>query len=232
MTLPAIEILYEDNHVLGVLKPAGLLAQGDRTGDATALDQAKAYLKQKYQKTGNVYLGLVHRLDRPVSGVMVLARTSKAASRLARSFHDRDVSKTYLAVVIGEMSEDSGELAGHVERTHTRSRLAGAPTARSKEAVLAFRVLARGAGTSLVEVTPTTGRHHQIRLQFSAAGHPVLGDMKYKAREPLPDRAIALHAAMLRFPHPVREETVELKAAPPGTPAWIRFTKEIDRYFK
>ena len=231
MSHPTIEILYEDNHVLGVFKPAGLLTQGDRTGDPTALELAKRYLRERYRKPGAVFLGAVHRLDRPVSGVMVFARTSKAASRLSRSFHDRDVEKVYLAVVLGEMDEASGELHGHLERAHMRARLVGAATTRSKQATLAFRVLARGAGMSLLEVTPRTGRHHQIRLQLSAAGHPIAGDIKYKAPEPLVDRSIALHAARLRFPHPVREEAVTLTVPPPSAAPWSRFAQAIAAYF-
>ena len=231
MSPPSIEILYEDNHVLGVFKPAGLLTQGDRTGDPTALELAKHYLRERYRKPGAVFLGSVHRLDRPVSGVMVFARTSKAASRLSRSFHDRHVEKVYLAVVWGEIREEAGELSGHLERAHMRARLVAAATTRSKPATLAFRVLARGGGMSLLEVTPRTGRHHQIRLQLSAAGHPIVGDIKYKASEPLADRSIALHSARLRFPHPVREEVVALAAPPPSAAPWTRFAPAIAAYF-
>jgi 23S rRNA pseudouridine1911/1915/1917 synthase len=166
------------------------------------------------------------------------------------------VEKTYLAVVAGWMEEDEGELSGFVERAHTRSRLASAATDRSKEAVLAFRVLARHgaprAGSSpparvrpdrgraratldgamtLVEVSPRTGRHHQIRLQLSAAGHPIVGDVKYRAPAPLPDRSIALHAARLRIPHPVRGEIIELSAPPPDGPPWSLFARASARYF-
>jgi 23S rRNA pseudouridine1911/1915/1917 synthase len=241
-----IQVLLEDNHLLGVLKPAGLLAQGDRTGDPTALAQAREYIKERYAKPGNVYLGLVHRIDRPVSGVMVFARTSKAASRLARAFHDRAVEKTYLAVVVGSMPDDAGELSGFVERTHTRSRMTDEEGPRAREASLAYRVLARSElmlpprdrrrtaparMVSLVEITPHTGRHHQIRLQFSAAGFPLVGDLKYRAPEPLPERAIALHAARLRFPHPVGGEMVELAAPPPDVIPWTRFGAAIARWF-
>ena len=243
---PRILIVYEDNHVLGIVKPAGLLAQGDRTGDPTALAQAREYVRERHAKPGNVYLGLVHRIDRPVSGVMVLARTSKAASRLSRSFHDRLVEKTYLAVVVGSVQKDSGELSGFVERTHTRSRMAGEGGANARAASLAYRVLGRGElalptrdrrgrtpvtsrATTLLEVTPRTGRHHQIRLQLSAAGFPIVGDLKYRAPEPLPDRAIALHAARLRFPHPVGGEMLELSAAPPAVIPWTLFANAIER---
>lgn len=247
MTL-RIGIILEDNHLLGVVKPAGLLAQGDRTGDETALAQAREYVRERYDKPGAVYLGLVHRIDRPVSGVMVFARTSKAASRLARAFHDRVVEKSYLAVVVGSVPDDAGELSGFIERTHTRSRIAEAAGARARAASLAYRVLDRGElslpprdrrgrssvatrAVTLLEVTPRTGRHHQIRLQLSAAGFPIVGDLKYRAPEPLPDRAIALHAARLRFPHPVRDDTVDLAAPPPAVVPWTLFTRAIARCF-
>jgi 23S rRNA pseudouridine1911/1915/1917 synthase len=227
----SIEILYEDNHLLAVLKPAGLLTQGDRTGDATALDAGKAHIRATSHRPGNVFLGLVHRIDRPVSGVLVFARTSKAASRLARSFHDRKVEKTYLAVVVGRFEEEAGELEGFIERTHLRSRLAPAASLKAKAAVLSYRVLDYADGFSLVEVTPRTGRHHQIRLQLSAAGHAVVGDLKYRAPIALPDQSIALHAARLSFPHPVRDEIVTITAPPPGREPWTRFRDAITKYF-
>lgn len=227
-----ITVLYEDNHLLAVMKPAGLLTQGDKTGDETALDRGKAYIRSISHRPGNVFLGLVHRIDRPVSGVLVFARTSKAASRLARSFHDRKVEKHYLAVVIGSMDEAVGELEGFVERTHLRSRLAPAESARAKPAVLSYRVLASRGEYSLLEATPRTGRHHQIRLQLSAAGHPIVGDLKYRAPRALPDHSIALHAARLSFPHPVRDELVALSAPPPERDPWSRFDDAIARYFR
>lgn len=254
-----LDVLYEDNHLLAVVKPAGLLVQGDRTGDVTLLVLAREYLRARYDKPGNIYLGLVHRLDRPVSGVMVLARTSKAAARLSKAFHDRLVAKTYLAAVSGSMEPDDGELAGFVERAHTRSRLAPAATERAREAVLGFRVLARvgsiaglegpragrarerkaaarrarvPAAASLLEVLPRTGRHHQIRLQLSDAGHPILGDVKYGAAAPLPDRRIALHAVRLRFPHPVRDEEVEVTAPPPPVMPWTAFEAALSAYVR
>ena len=241
-----LRIIYEDNHVLGVVKPAGMLAQGDRTGDVSALELARRYIKEKHARPGQVFLGLVHRLDRPVSGVMVFARTSKAASRLSRSFHDRRAEKHYLCVVSGLVAEDEGELAALIERAHTRSRIVASETEKSREAVLAFRVLARrarqeperdararnarrdSASLTLLEVRPRTGRHHQIRLQLSAAGHPIRGDLKYGAVVPLPDKSIALHAVRLRVPHPVRDEVIDLSAPPPSHAPWSEFSDAID----
>jgi len=227
-----LRILYEDNHLLGVYKPGGLLVQGDATGDVTALDLAKEYVREKYAKPGNVFMGLVHRIDRPVSGVVVFARTSKAASRLARSFHDRDVEKAYLAVVVGAMLPKEGELTGNVERTHKRSRLASRPSETAKESRLSYRALAREEGNTLLEVIPHTGRHHQIRLQLSAAGHPVVGDVKYGAGTPLRDKTIALHAVRLVFPHPVKKDEQITLEAPPALDKepWDAFAATIESY--
>ena len=229
---PAIDVLYEDNHLLVVHKPAGLLTQGDKTGDATALEAGKEYIRAVAGKPGNVFLGLVHRIDRPVSGVLVFARTSKAASRLAKSFHDREVEKVYLAVVLGRLRKNEGEMEGFVERTHLRSRLAAVESARAKRAVLSYRVLASSGELSLLEVIPQTGRHHQIRLQLSAAGHPVAGDLKYKAPRALPDKSIALHAARISFPHPVKDEVVSFSTPPAERAPWTHFHDAIMRYFE
>jgi len=242
-----LEILYEDNHVLGVVKPAGMLSQGDRTGDLSALELARRYIKEKHAKPGNVFLGLVHRLDRPVSGVMVFARTSKAASRLSQSFHDREAEKTYLCVVSGHVEKESGELTALIVRAHTRSRIAVTESEKTKAAALEFRVLGRFSGEeargghprakrdpaamTLLEVRPSTGRHHQIRLQLSAAGHPVRGDIKYGAVTPLRDKSIALHALRLRVAHPVRDEVIELSAPPPSSEPWSHFGAAIAKLF-
>ena len=229
---PPIDILYEDNHLLVVHKPAGLLTQGDKTGDSTALEAGKAHIRATSHKPGNVFLGLVHRIDRPVSGVLVFARTSKAASRLARSFHDRQVEKTYLAVVLGRLRKNEGELEGFIERAHLRSRLAAAESSRAKRAVMSYRVLASTGEFSLLEVIPQTGRHHQIRLQLSASGHPVAGDLKYKAPRALPDKSIALHAARISFPHPVKDEVVSVAAPPAAREPWTQFEPALSRYFE
>ncbi len=225
---PRLRVLYEDNHLLGVYKPGGWLVQGDRTGDTTLLDVAKEYLKKKYDKPGKVFIGLVHRLDRPVSGVVLLARTSKAASRLTTEFRLRRVEKTYLAVVEGYVSEPSGELTGYIERTHLRSRMVSGPTDRAKEARLTFRRVAEKNRMSLLEVEPSTGRHHQIRLQLSRNGHPIVGDLKYGAPSPLDDKTIALHAARLVVKHPVRDELVTLEAGPPASYPWSVFEHAAD----
>lgn len=227
-----LQILYEDNHLLGILKPGGLLVQGDRSGDETALALAKDYLKKKYNKPGKVFLGLVHRIDRPVSGVVVFARTSKAASRMAVEFHGRRVEKRYLAVVTGQVADEEGEIESYIERSHNRSRLADGPSDKAKEASLHYRVLARRQDLTLLEIAPRTGRHHQIRLQLGSEGYPVVGDLKYGAREPLADKTIALHAARLRFKHPVKNETVTIESPPPEKDPWKGFHATIEDYFE
>ncbi len=213
-----LNVLYEDNHLLAVVKPAGLLVQGDRSGDATLLDSARLYLKEKYGKPGNVYVGLVHRLDRPVSGVVLLARTSKAAGRLSRQFREGTVAKFYLAVVAGDLGAQAGddvaadsrdaetELVSHLAHKGDRHGVTGAaaePFPGSREARLAYTVLGRRQDRTLVRIRLLTGRRHQIRAQFSLLGHPVLGDVKYGAPDRLSDRSLALHASRLVVGHPV-----------------------------
>lgn len=227
---PPVEVLYEDNHLLGVVKPAGLLCQGDRTGDVTLFELAKAYIKSAYGKPGDVYLGLVHRLDRPVSGVMVFARTSKAASRLTNAFRERRVEKRYLAVVHGSPAQDSGRIEGLIERSHLRSRLASVPSPQARDAILTYRVLQRADGMTLLEVVPQTGRHHQIRVQLSGEGLVVAGDLKYGDRAPLADKSIALHACRLVIPHPTKSESVAMTCAPPAVVPWPTFQDATDRY--
>lgn len=217
MALAPLEILYEDNHLLVVNKPAGTLCQRDATGDVTLLEMARAYLKEKYQKPGNVFLGLVHRLDRPVAGALVLARTSKAAARLSASFREGRVEKIYRAVILGSPPHQEGRLAHWLKKVSRRhcTEVAAPDTPGSRQALLDYRVLGQAAGRSLVEVSLRTGRSHQIRVQLAAIGHPILGDLKYGADAPLPAGAIALYARRLRFDHPTRSETVEILAPEP-----------------
>jgi 23S rRNA pseudouridine1911/1915/1917 synthase len=217
----AVTVLFEDNHLLAVMKPAGLLVQGDRSGDATLLDWAKGYLKEKYAKPGNVYVGLVHRLDRNVSGVVLLARTSKAASRLSACFRENTVTKTYLAVVHGVPASERGELVswlGSAGDRHGVTRAERAAFPGGRESVLRYRRLAAAGSRSLLEIQPVTGRRHQIRAQLALIGHPLLGDVKYGATERLAARRIALHAGKLEVAHPVGNRLMVLEA--PVPPDW------------
>ncbi len=222
MTEAPLEILYEDNHLLAVNKPAGLLCQGDASGDPTILEMARAYLKQRYAKPGNVYLGLVHRLDRPVAGALVLARTSKAAARISAALRDGRVQKIYHAVVAGIPEPAQGRLTHHLRKIsrQRRSRVAPPTATGAREAVLDYRVIGQRAGASLIEVALQTGRGHQIRVQLAAVGCPILGDLKYGAPTALPGGAIALYARFLGFEHPTQAQRVEIVAPPPQGWPW------------
>ncbi len=218
-----LTVLLEDNHLLAVAKPANVLVQGDRTGDATLLDAARAYLKQKYAKPGNVYLGLVHRLDRPVTGVLLLARTSKAASRLSQQFRDGSVRKFYRVVTEAVPDPEAGELTHHLaakgdERGVTTAAVE--PFPGSKPARLHYNVIDRAADRALVDVELITGRRHQIRAQLAMAGWPVWGDVKYGARRRRSPAGIAVHAWRLEVAHPVGGAPVVLEAPLPADWPW------------
>ena len=217
-----IDILHEDNHCLAVDKPAGLLAQGDATGEPTVIDEVRAYLKERYEKPGNVFVGLVHRLDRPTSGVMLLARTSKAAGRLSAQFRDGAIEKTYRAVVEGFVSPDSGEWADTLLKDERLNVVEVVPegTHGGHEAAVAFRVLGRDARTTTLELRPRTGRSHQLRVQLASRGFPIVGDRKYGASTALlaldGKPRVALHAERLTFKHPTREGAISVVAPVPA----------------
>lgn len=215
-----IPILFEDNHCLALDKPAGLLAQGDITGDRSVVDLAREDLRLRYNKPGNVYVGLVHRLDRPVSGVILLARTSKAAGRLSAQFRDHEVEKVYLAMVEGSPEGGEGEWFDLLRKDERENRVEVVPDgAGGQEAGLAYEVIEKGARTSLLRLRPTTGRGHQLRVQLASRGFPIVGDRKYGS-----DRSvqaldgglrIALHAESLTFTHPTRPERLTVRAPLP-----------------
>ncbi len=218
---PAWPVLFEDNHLLGLYKPAGLLVQGDQTGEASLLDMGKAWLKERHHKPGRVYLGMVHRLDRPVAGVVLFCRTSKAASRLSEQFRSGKVRKSYLAVVEGKMLTGSGRLVGHIERRDERSSVVvPGPTPHSQEARLIYRTLETSESRSLVEIDLETGRHHQIRVQMAHLGFPIVGDLRYGAQGPLPQKQIALLAHELEFEHPTGKERLILRSPIPHSWPW------------
>jgi 23S rRNA pseudouridine1911/1915/1917 synthase len=216
-----MHVLYEDNHCIAVVKPARVLTAGDQTGDVSLLDTVKDYLKQKYKKPGNVFVGLVHRLDRPVSGVVLFARTSKSASRLSEQFREGTVQKTYRAIVEGIVEESSGELLDWLLKNEETNivRIVPAGTPAARESRLRFRRLQTAPDLTLVEITPTTGRGHQIRVQLAAHGHPICGDRKYGSKHAM-QGTIALHATQLTFDHPTRHEPITVSAPDPA--AWQR----------
>ncbi|MEI8016553.1 MAG: RluA family pseudouridine synthase [Schlesneria sp.] len=211
-------VLYEDNHCLAVDKPAGLLTMGDHTGEPTLVDAAREYLRVKYQKPGNVFVGVVHRLDRPVSGVVLFARTSKGASRLSEQFRAHSIEKIYLALVEGTVSAPYGVLRDRLVKDHVRNVVSVTDREESgQECVLSFERLERFGRYSLLEVRPQTGRSHQIRVQLASQGWPIVGDRKYGSQTSV-EGFIALHASSLTFAHPTTRESMAVVSPQPA--AW------------
>jgi 23S rRNA pseudouridine1911/1915/1917 synthase len=215
----SLEILYEDNHCLAVLKPGGALSTHYQGREETLDRAVKAYLKEKYHKPGNVFLGVVHRLDRPVSGVLLFARTSKAAARLAQQFRDGSIEKVYWAIVEGEVKQPAGTLEDWLRKNEAAGRveIVEAHTRGARQALLHYHRRAVHGGLTWLEVRPQTGRTHQLRVQLAHHGHPIYGDAKYGAIHTF-GRAIGLHARALTFLHPIRYEPIALTAEVPR--AW------------
>lgn len=226
--MEGLQILFEDNHLLVVNKPAGMLVQGDKTGDAPLVELGKQYIKKKYDKPGAVFLGVIHRLDRPVSGVTVLARTSKALSRMNRLFQSREVEKTYWAVSQAAPPSVEGKLVHWLQKDSSRNVTQAYQQERegAKRAKLDYRLLSQKDGQFLIEVKPLTGRPHQIRVQLAAMGCPIAGDLKYGFPSPHPDQNISLHARRLSFIHPVRKEPLVIEAPIPEKAYWLNFKRE------
>ncbi len=221
-----MHILYEDNHLLAVVKPFGMPSQGDETGDLSILDAGKLYLKEKYNKPGEVYLALLHRLDRPVGGVMVFAKTSKAAARLSAQFRDREINKEYLAITEQVPAEAEGKLLHYLRKLPDKNivRAYIKPVHQSQEARLSYRVLSTQGSRALVTVSLETGRRHQIRVQMAAIGCTIVGDVKYGKSDFLPDKSIALFAWKLTVTHPITKEALTWNAPWPDTSPWRSFT--------
>jgi len=222
-------ILYEDNHLLVVNKAPGDICQGDKTGDEPLPEKLKAFLKQREEKPGKVFLGVVHRLDRPVSGVVVLAKTSKALERMNALVQDRDIEKTYWAIVAKAPEPTDGRLENWLvkDQAANKSRIVKPGTTGAKLAVLRYALRASLERYHLLEVQLETGRHHQIRVQLAAMGCAIRGDLKYGAKRSNEDASISLHAARLRFVHPVRKEPLIISAPPPPDPLWRLFAQAM-----
>lgn len=217
-----LQVLFEDNHLIAVNKPAGILSQSDITGDMTVMDWTKNYIKHRYGKPGDVFLGSIHRLDRPVSGVIIFARTSKALTRMNELFRDRKVDKTYWAIVTDQPDPIEGRLKGYIFKDQEKNRSKIVPKADSnrhqgaKLAELRYRLLGRVGTNVLLEIKPSTGRPHQIRVQLATQlGTPIRGDLKYGSRLRNEDGNINLHSRSLSFLHPVKKNQVKIEAPIP-----------------
>ena len=210
-----LKILYEDNHLIAVYKPAGLLVQGDRSGHISLMDLVKQYIKQKFQKPGNVFLGLVHRLDRPVAGVILFAKTSKAAARLSEQWRSRQVTKIYWAQTYGRLEPAQGLLQSFLKKDKHKAVIVDAKAEDAYSASLSYRTLALKKDRSLLEINLLTGRKHQIRVQLAGLGHPIVGDLKYGAPCAFPDQSIRLMAKSLIVKHPTRAEVITIDAPAP-----------------
>ncbi len=220
-----IKILYEDNHLLVVNKPSGILSQGDITGDNDITSIMKQYIKLKYEKPGKVFLTPAHRLDRPVSGSIILCRTSKALSRMTQIFRDRKIEKIYHAITLERPIPTNGRLVTYLKKDSkkNRSKASKKQFFGSKEAVLSYNLIGAISNSCLVEVSLKTGRPHQIRAQLAYAKMPILGDVKYYPQAPLEDKSIALHCRTLEFIHPVKKEPIRVTAAYPKRAWWSIF---------
>ncbi|WP_033316648.1 RluA family pseudouridine synthase [Pontibacter roseus] len=220
-----LDVLFEDNHVLVVNKPAGLLVHGDETGDECLADIAKLYLKEKYNKPGNVFVGVVHRLDRPVSGVVLLAKTSKALTRLNELFRSKKTIKTYWAVVHNKPAVEQQTLVHWLIKDSSRNvtKAYARENSNGQRSELSYRLISQHQKSYLLEVNPITGRPHQIRVQLASMNCPIAGDLKYGAPAPLPDKSIALHARRLQFEHPTLKTIISVSAPPPATAIWAPF---------
>lgn len=222
-----MQVLYEDNHIIVVYKESGEIVQGDKTGDKPLSETIKAWIKEKYAKPGNVFLGVVHRLDRPVSGLVVFAKTSKALSRLNDMFRKGEVKKTYWAMVQTTPAEPEGTLTNWLVRNEkqNKSYAYDHEVPNAKKAILKYKTIGQTEHYTLLEVNLLTGRHHQIRCQLSAIGCPIKGDLKYGARRSNPDGSISLLSRTVEFIHPVSKENISVVSPLPAEKVWDNFRK-------
>jgi 23S rRNA pseudouridine1911/1915/1917 synthase len=226
-----MKVIYEDNHLIIVNKSPGEIVQGDKTGDKPLSEILKEYVKAKYDKPGEVFLGVIHRLDRPVSGIVVFARTSKALARMNTLISSREVKKTYWAIVKGVPPEPNGHLIDYLWKNETQNKSYIVPETRkgALRAELEYTLLAKGKDYSLLEVNLMTGRHHQIRVQLSAIGLIIKGDLKYGSSRSNPDGSIHLHARKIEFLHPIKQTPITILASPPKERMWMIFKELWDK---
>ena len=224
-----MQVVYEDNHIIIVNKQSGEIVQGDKTGDRPLSDIVKQYIKEKYQKPGEVFLGVVHRLDRPVSGLVVFARTSKALTRLNKMFAEGEVHKTYWAIVKNTPKQPEGTLTHWLVRNEKQNKSYAYTTEKpnAKKAILKYKVIGRSDNYTLLEVNLMTGRHHQIRCQLAAMGCPIKGDLKYGAPRSNPDGSISLMSRHVEFTHPVSKLQIAVEAPLPEDSLWQSFQTSL-----
>lgn len=225
-----MQVLYEDNHIIAVSKTCHEIVQGDKTGDTPLSEMVKAYIKEKYQKPGEVFLGVTHRLDRPTTGVVLFARTSKALTRLNAMFQSHElIRKTYWAIVEKAENDEAIRLENYLWRNEKQNKsfVVKAGTKDAKRAVLSYRAIAQSDRYTLLEINLETGRHHQIRCQLSAIGLPIKGDLKYGAKRSNPDGGISLHARKIEFVHPVSKLPISITAPVPEDTLWKALEQQI-----
>lgn len=217
-----MEVIYEDNHLIIVNKKSGEIVQGDKTGDAPMSDYLKQYIKEKHNKPGEVFLGTVHRIDRPVTGIVIFARTSKALERMNKMFQDKGVQKTYLAIVKKKPPKEQDHITHYLLKNEkqNKSYAKDKPWDKALKCELEYKLLASSDNYHLLEINPFTGRHHQIRCQLATIGSPIKGDLKYGFNRSNEDGSIHLHAYAIRFIHPVTKEELYIKCPPPKDSLW------------
>ena len=226
-----MDVIYEDNHIIVVNKTSSEIVQGDKTGDIPLSESLKLWLKEKYGKPGNVFIGVAHRLDRPVSGIVVFAKTSKALTRLNNMFRDGEVKKTYWAIVKSCPKEKEATLTHYLIRNEKQNKSIAYESMKpkSKEATLSYKVIAQSNNYYLLEVDLKTGRHHQIRCQLAKIGSPIKGDLKYGFNRSNPDGGISLHARCISFVHPVSKKIINITAPVPENNLWKTFENIIEK---
>ena len=226
-----LEVLYEDNHIIAINKKPSDIVQGDKTGDTPLSEFVKKYIKEKYNKPGEVFVGTVHRIDRPVSGIVLFAKTSKALARLNQLFQTKEIKKTYWAVVKNKPAKNEGKLVHYLRKNEAKniSKAFEKETPGALRSELDYQLIATSDNYYLLEINPHTGRHHQIRVQLSAMGCPIKGDVKYGFNRGNKDASIHLHARKIEFLHPVKKEKVIIVAPPPNEALWNEFVGMVEK---